>query len=85
MPQDQTGSAVLTVFESVLLARKQVSGWRLQTDDLVEVNRTLTALDIGELANDILSELSGASSSAWPNVSCANRRCCFSTSQRARL
>ncbi|RWL10447.1 ABC transporter ATP-binding protein [Mesorhizobium sp.] len=59
MPQDQMGGAVLTVFESVLLARKQVSGWRLAQHDLVAVDRTLTALDIGGLANEILSELSG--------------------------
>ncbi|MGR3462918.1 MAG: ABC transporter ATP-binding protein [Roseovarius sp.] len=59
MPQDQTGTAVLTVFESVLLARKQVSGWRLAADDLTAVDRALAALDIGDLANEILSELSG--------------------------
>ncbi|GGB03995.1 ferrichrome ABC transporter [Brucella endophytica] len=59
MPQDQTGSAVLTVFESILLARKQVSGWRLQSEDLVAVDRALAALDIGNLANEVLSELSG--------------------------
>ncbi|WP_394890484.1 ABC transporter ATP-binding protein [Mesorhizobium sp. AaZ16] len=59
MPQDLTGGAVLTVFESVLLARKQVSGWRLQPDDLVEADRALATLDIGELANEIPSELSG--------------------------
>jgi iron complex transport system ATP-binding protein len=59
MPQDQTASAVLTVFESVLLARKQVSGWRLNRSDLVAVEQALAALDMGDLANEILSELSG--------------------------
>lgn len=59
MPQDQTGAAILTVFESVLLARKQVSGWRLVTEDLVAVDRALAALDISALSDEILSELSG--------------------------
>lgn len=59
MPQDQSGSAILTAFESVLLARKQVSGWRLLAGDLVVVDRALSMLDIGHLANEVLSELSG--------------------------
>lgn len=59
MPQDQTANAVLTVFESVLLARKQVSGWRLEKSDLMAVEQALAALDMGDLANEILSELSG--------------------------
>ena len=59
MPQDQTASAVLTVFESVLLARKQVSSWRLERSDLVAVEQALATLDMSDLASEILSELSG--------------------------
>ena len=59
MPQDQTASAALTVFESVLLARKQVSGWRLEKSDLAAVDQTLATLDMSEIASEVLSELSG--------------------------
>lgn len=59
MPQDQSGSAVLTVFEAVLLARKQVSGWRLRNGDLMAVDQTLQTLGIDHLTDEVLSELSG--------------------------
>lgn len=59
MPQDQASGAALTVFEAVLLARKQSSGWRLVDTDLHEVERALTALHIADLASEYVSELSG--------------------------
>ncbi|TCU30832.1 ABC transporter family protein [Rhizobium azibense] len=53
MPQDQVTAAALTVFEAVLLARKQTSGWKLADADLHEVERALAALQIANLASDM--------------------------------
>ncbi|WP_250638068.1 ABC transporter ATP-binding protein [Rhizobium etli] len=52
MPQDQVSAAALTVFEAVLLARKQTSGWKLADAHLHEV-RALAALQIANLASDM--------------------------------
>lgn len=59
MPQGQTAIAVLTVFEAVLLARKQVSRWQLRDNDLTEVDLVLSDLGIAHLADEELPELSG--------------------------
>jgi len=60
MPQDTGANAVLTVYESVLLASKQgTSGWRVDDRELVEIDRILAALSITELAFRNLGELSG--------------------------
>ena len=59
MPQDTGGNAVLTVYESVLLAAKQGSGWRVGDGELAEIDRILAALNIHDLAFRELGELSG--------------------------
>lgn len=60
MPQDSAASARLTVYESVLLARKQGdSSWSVGDDDLRPIDATLAALGIGDLAFRYLDELSG--------------------------
>ncbi|WP_279482465.1 ABC transporter ATP-binding protein [Aureimonas sp. SK2] len=59
MPQDTGGNAVLTVYESVLLAAKQGSGWRVSDGELSEIDGILAALKITELSFRGLGELSG--------------------------
>jgi len=59
MPQDTGGNAVLTVYESVLLAAKQGSGWRVSDQELAGIDEILAALDIKALAFRELGELSG--------------------------
>jgi iron complex transport system ATP-binding protein len=59
MPQDTGANAVLTVYESVLLASKQGSGWKVAEDELVEIDRILSSLRISDLAFRDLGELSG--------------------------
>jgi iron complex transport system ATP-binding protein len=59
MPQDTGGNAVLTVYESVLLAAKQGSGWRVSDRELIEIDRILAALQIADLSFRGLGELSG--------------------------
>ena len=59
MPQDTGGNAVLTVYESVLLAAKQGSGWRVADRELVEIDAILAALQITDLSFRNLGELSG--------------------------
>jgi iron complex transport system ATP-binding protein len=59
MPQDSTSSAVLTVYESALLARKQSSSWSVQEMDLARIDDVLASLDISDLAFRYLGELSG--------------------------
>lgn len=62
MPQAFGCNAILTVFESVLLALKQTTGWRVAADDLHQVGRTLAALRLSHLAERGLTELSGGQS-----------------------
>jgi iron complex transport system ATP-binding protein len=51
MPQNLNASARLTVYESVLLARKQQApGWAVQADELEVVDRILESMGIGELS-----------------------------------
>jgi len=59
MPQDSHANAVLTVYESILLASKQGAGWRVSDDELDEIDRILRSLRIEELAFRNLGELSG--------------------------
>ncbi|WP_377298317.1 ABC transporter ATP-binding protein [Rhizobium sp. SGZ-381] len=59
MPQDTGANAVLTVYESILLAAKQGSGWRVADGDLSEIDRLLSALHISDLAFRDLGALSG--------------------------
>lgn len=60
MPQGLNASARLTVYESVLLARKQLAPtWVVHDDELKLVDQTLAALGISELSTRNLGELSG--------------------------
>lgn len=59
LPQEAAVNAVLTVLESVLLARKSSAGWRVDDSDLDAVTRTLALLEIDDLAMRNLGELSG--------------------------
>ncbi|MGX5665397.1 ABC transporter ATP-binding protein [Rhizobium daejeonense] len=59
MPQDTGANAVLTVYESVLLAAKQGSGWKVADDELADIDRILSSLKISDLAFRDLGQLSG--------------------------
>ncbi|TIU56454.1 MAG: ABC transporter ATP-binding protein, partial [Mesorhizobium sp.] len=59
MPQDTSANAVLTVYESALLARKQGMGWSVGDDDLACIDETLAALGIADIAFRNVGELSG--------------------------
>lgn len=59
MPQDTGANAVLTVYESILLSAKQGGGWRVNDEELFEIDAILKALKIENLAFRGLGELSG--------------------------
>lgn len=59
MPQAYGCNALLTVFESVLLALKQTSGWRVKDDNLDRVSDTLAALGLSHLSDRGVADLSG--------------------------
>lgn len=60
MPQDTGMSAALTVYESIILALKQVGGgWRLSAGELAAVDDVLHRFGVAHLAERQLPELSG--------------------------
>lgn len=59
MPQDTSANAVLTVYESILLARKQGTGWSVSDEDLALIDGMMRAIDISDIAFRNLGELSG--------------------------
>ncbi|EHJ93908.1 ABC transporter ATP-binding protein [Vreelandella boliviensis] len=59
MPQDTGAKAVLTVYESVLLARMQGRGLKVQPEDLAQVDRALEELSIAALGERDIGDLSG--------------------------
>jgi len=60
MPQDISANARLTVYESVLLARKQQApSWTVQDADLALIDEVMASLGIADLAFCNLGELSG--------------------------
>lgn len=59
MPQDTSANAVLTVYESVLLAAKQGDGWKVHDHELTYIDHLLASLQITDLAFRNLGELSG--------------------------
>lgn len=59
MPQAYGCNALLTVYESVLLALKQTTGWRVAEGNLDRVSDTLAALNLSHLADRGLGNLSG--------------------------
>lgn len=62
MPQSFGCNAALTVFESVLLALKQTTGWRVQKEDIEKVSDTIELLNLSHLSDRNLSMLSGGQS-----------------------
>ncbi|MFB9869240.1 ABC transporter ATP-binding protein [Vreelandella sulfidaeris] len=59
MPQDTGARAVLTVYESVLLARMQGRSLKVQPEDLAQVDRALAELSITSLGERDIGNLSG--------------------------
>jgi len=59
MPQDTSVNTVLTVYESVLLARKQGASRKVTEEDLEAVDRILSSLRIEPIGFKGLCELSG--------------------------
>lgn len=59
MPQDTGSTAVLSVYESVILAAKQGSSLRVRDDELARIDGILAALRISDLSARNLGELSG--------------------------
>ncbi|WP_424987159.1 ABC transporter ATP-binding protein [Microbulbifer sp. S227A] len=62
MPQFFAANAALTVFDVVMMAHKQLRGWRVSEDDMQAVGRALHKYGIGHLAEAYVSELSGGQS-----------------------
>ncbi|MEM8978624.1 MAG: ABC transporter ATP-binding protein [Pseudomonadota bacterium] len=59
MPQFFAANAALTVFDVVMMARKNLSGWRVTSEDTNAVAQALHDAEIGHLAEAYISELSG--------------------------
>ncbi|WP_339049717.1 ABC transporter ATP-binding protein [Candidatus Hamiltonella endosymbiont of Tuberolachnus salignus] len=60
MPQEAVINARLTVYESLLLVRKQFTpSWRVHNDELILIDSLMSSLSINGLAFRYLTELSG--------------------------
>lgn len=59
LPQDTGASAVLTVYESVVLAARQSISWTVREEELERIDRVLALLRIEAIAFRHLGELSG--------------------------
>ncbi|PCJ29468.1 MAG: iron ABC transporter ATP-binding protein [Gammaproteobacteria bacterium] len=59
MPQIFSTHAMLTVFEVVLLAQKELTSWSVSGDDIEAVESLLKQFEIDHLAQRYISELSG--------------------------
>lgn len=59
MPQAFGCNAALTVFESVLLALKQTTGWRVKSDNLARVEAVLVELSLSHISGRGIGALSG--------------------------
>jgi iron complex transport system ATP-binding protein len=59
MPQDTSANAVLTVYESILLAREQGQSWAVSDADLRLIDDIMKAINIMPLALRDLGALSG--------------------------
>nr|WP_319386859.1 ABC transporter ATP-binding protein [uncultured Roseibium sp.] len=62
MPQFFTANAALTVFDVVMMAHKQLKGWRVNEADMIAVGTALEEAGIGHLSEAYVSELSGGQS-----------------------
>ncbi len=59
MPQAFGTNAILSVFESVLLALKQTTGWRVKPENLARVEEVLDELSLSHISARGISALSG--------------------------
>lgn len=59
MPQFFAANAALSVFDAVLMAQKQLRGWRVSQSDMTAVATALDAAGIGHLAAANIGDLSG--------------------------
>lgn len=59
MPQLFSSNAALTVFDVVLLARKNMQGWRVSDDDVEIVADTLKMLNVSHIAEFFVGDISG--------------------------
>ncbi|MEM9475732.1 MAG: ABC transporter ATP-binding protein [Pseudomonadota bacterium] len=59
MPQFFAANAALTVFDVVMMAHKNLRGWRVTSEDTNAVAQALHDAEIGHLADAYISELSG--------------------------
>lgn len=62
MPQFFAANAALTVFDVVMMAHKQLRGWRVSGADIQKVSQTLSDAGIAHLAEAYVGELSGGQS-----------------------
>ncbi|QBY01632.1 ABC transporter ATP-binding protein [Rhodophyticola sp. CCM32] len=62
MPQFFTANAALTVFDVVMMAQKQLHGWKVSSEDIEAVAKALHHGGIGHLSEAYVSELSGGQS-----------------------
>ncbi|MEM9342973.1 MAG: ABC transporter ATP-binding protein [Pseudomonadota bacterium] len=62
MPQFFAANAALTVFDVVMMAQKDLSGWRVTARDMEAVGQALHDAGIGHLSEAYISELSGGQS-----------------------
>ncbi|MEO9650121.1 MAG: ABC transporter ATP-binding protein [Roseobacter sp.] len=62
MPQYFAANAALTVFDVVMMSRKQLRGWRVSEADMQAVGTALAQAGIGHLSEAYVSELSGGQS-----------------------
>lgn len=59
MPQTFSSNAALTVFDVILLARKNLSGWKVSDEDVAKVADTLEKVNISHLSEVFVGDLSG--------------------------
>lgn len=62
MPQYFAANAALTVFDVVMMAHKNLRGWRVSEADMQAVGDALAQAGIGQLSEAYVSELSGGQS-----------------------
>lgn len=62
MPQFFAVNPALTVFDVVMMARKNLAGWRVSAEDMGAVGAALHDAGIGHLSESYISELSGGQS-----------------------
>ncbi|OIQ44499.1 MAG: iron ABC transporter ATP-binding protein [Roseobacter sp. MedPE-SW] len=62
MPQFFAANAALSVFDVVMMAHKQLRGWRVSEADMQAVGQALSQAGIGHLAQAYVSDLSGGQS-----------------------